>query len=402
MKKKTIISVVTLLSLGLGFLFGFVAPGFSLKIKFIGDWYIKLLKIIISPVIFVSMSLSVLNRQEKKTFLIIKTVGFFVLMFVVTFLMMSLVVYIFKPGVNFVVDTPSDTTSSADFTIKSILRNLLPTDVEGFFLGKNIFFVIIVALLSSFIVSKTKGRIGYSKGLGYCKKVLDFVLQIIIYLTPLGVLSLVSNMVVSYGSMIVTVGLKYILFAYIGTILTIILIMVIPVWIIAKVNPITYIRKVAKVWLVSLSTCSSVATLPYTIKCCNEDFGVDEKITDVVVPLGCTIHMCGGAVSFALLGQFVAQMSGVNIGFGTYMLMILFATLINMAAPGIPGGGVIIGLTYLSILNLPINGFYGFYSGIYKILDMPYTTLNVTGDISANILLSHFENKKNEQEKKSV
>ena len=193
--------------------------------------------------------------------------------------------------------------------------------------------------------------------------------------------------------MIITVGLKYILFAWGCSILTILLVMVLPVWLIAKVNPITYIRKVAKVWLISLSTCSSVATLPHTIKCCIEDFDVDEKITDVVVPLGCTIHMCGGAVSFALLGLFVSQMSGFTITFGTFLLMILCATLINMAAPGIPGGGVVIGLSYLTIFNLPITGFYGFYSGIYKLLDMPYTTLNVTGDISANIILNKFEKK---------
>ena len=64
-----------------------------------------------------------------------------------------------------------------------------------------------------------------------------------------------------------------------------------------------------------------------------------------------------------------------------------------MAAPGIPGGGRIIGISYLMIFGLPIAGFYGFYNGIYSLLDMSYTTLNVTGDISANIILNKFEKK---------
>ena len=104
--------------------------------------------------------------------------------------------------------------------------------------------------------------------------------------------------------------------------------------------------------------------------------------------------MCGGAVSFALLGFFVAQFTGATVTFPMFMLMLLCATLINMAAPGIPGGGVVIGLSYLTIFGFEVESFFGIYSGIYKLLDMSYTTLNVTGDISANILLNHFESKK--------
>ena len=67
--------------------------------------------------------------------------------------------------------------------------------------------------------------------------------------------------------------------------------------------------------------------------------------------------------------------------------MIFSATVINMAAPGIPNGGVVIGATYLSLLGLPLT-FIGFYSSIYKLLDMSYTTLNVTGDVTANVILN--------------
>ena len=67
--------------------------------------------------------------------------------------------------------------------------------------------------------------------------------------------------------------------------------------------------------------------------------------------------------------------------------MLLLALIMNMAAPGIPGGGVVLGTSYLSYLNIPLD-FIGFYIGIYKLLDMSYTTLNVTGDITANIIIN--------------
>ena len=166
--------------------------------------------------------------------------------------------------------------------------------------------------------------------------------------------------------------------------------MILPVWIFAKVNPIDYIKKVSKVWLMSFTTCSSLATLPTTIKICNEEFDIPEDITNLVVPLGCTIHMCGGAVSFALLGIFTSKLFGVELTFTLFMQMIISATLINMSAPGIPNGGIVIGATYLSLLGIPLE-FIGFYSGIYKLLDMAYTTLNVTGDVTTNILISKEE-----------
>jgi Na+/H+-dicarboxylate symporter len=123
------------------------------------------------------------------------------------------------------------------------------------------------------------------------------------------------------------------------------------------------------------------------MKVCEEEFGVDKNIVDVVSPLGCTIHMCGGAVSFALLGLFCSRMYGIEVNLITFIMMMISSLLINMSAPGIPNGGVVIGATYLQLLEIPLD-FIGFYSGMYKILDMLYTTLNVTGNITANVIIS--------------
>lgn len=400
-KSKLILTIITLVCLAIGFILGFLAPEFSQSIEFFGDWYVQELKIIIGPIIFVSIFINVLKREKGSTLTLAKTVGLFIAMFIVTFLITSAIVAIAQPGVGFDIHSDKNTDKNADFGVLSILKNLLPSDLKSLFMGGNIFFVIVLAFVLSIIISFTPIRDKASQIAGVVKKYLGYALSIIVFLTPLAVISLVSKAVVKYGSALLGFGLKYILFAWGCSIVALILVMILPVWIIAKVNPITYIKKVSKVWLVSLSSCSSAATLPHTIKCCNEDFGVDERITDIVVPLGCTIHMCGGAVSFALLGLFVAQLNGISITFGTFMLMLLASTLINMAAPGIPGGGKVIGMSYLLLLGFPIDGFYGFYEGIYSLLDMSYTTLNVTGDISANIIISHFDKNK-EIEKTSI
>jgi len=393
-KINKILTIANIAALLLAFLVGFLLPNFAIAIKPIGNWFIYALKVVIGPIIFCSMSSFLLNRDKNNKFIIGKTVLLFIIMFVVTFLITSLIVFIAKPGSNFAITGTGSSSKQADFSITSIHKNLLPQSIDDFFQGKCIFFIIVLTLLIAFIISLTPAKKSYAKGVATFKKYVDALLKLIMFVCPFAILSLVSNLIVSYDTKTFQMGLMYILFAYGLSIIAIIIVMIIPVWIISGINPISYIRRASKVWLMTITTCSSAATLPYTIKVCNEDFGVDEKITNVVVPLGCTIHMCGGAVSFSLLGFFVAQMSGISVTIPMFLLMILSATLINMAAPGIPGGGVVIGFTYLSIFGFPVDTFYGVYAGIYKFLDMSYTTLNVTGDISANVILDTFEKRK--------
>ena len=148
-------------------------------------------------------------------------------------------------------------------------------------------------------------------------------------------------------------------------------------------------------YLTALSTCSSAATLPETMRTCREEFGTSERTTGIVAPLGCTVHMCGGAVSFSLLGLFVLQMTGRTVSPGALLMMLLFSLLLNMGAPGIPGGGIVLGATYLGMLGVEhAELFLGMYAGIYRILDMAYTSLNVAGDVSANVLIDRWEKRK--------
>jgi len=204
------------------------------------------------------------------------------------------------------------------------------------------------------------------------------------YLTPIGVFSLIGSSISTNGLSVLKSALIYIVLAYILTIIIIFIMMII---LRKKIKPIMYLKKIGKIWLMTISTCSSVATLPYTLKLCKEDLKIDAEATDLVVPLGTTINKIGGAVSFALLSIFTTQLYGINITIPLFLLMIFISLLLNIAAVGIPSGGIILGATYLSMLGIPLT-FMGVYSGIYRLLDMAYTTLNVTGNINANIYLN--------------
>ncbi len=130
--------------------------------------------------------------------------------------------------------------------------------------------------------------------------------------------------------------------------------------------------------------------MPTSINVCINDLKAPENITKFTLPLGCTINMCGGACSFCCLAIFVTDFYGLNLGLGNLAVLIVVATLLNMAAPGIPGGGIILGASFLSIMGLPFD-LMGPISAFYRLLDMAFTTINVEGDIIANLIISKSE-----------
>lgn len=391
MKNK--LSLFTLIGLVLGVIFGLCLPSLAPSIKFIGTYYITILKYMVVPVVITTISVSIYNSTKLKNKLVPVTLLVFVLMFSATFLLSSLIVMLINPSSGFVLENVDWSGTTSVPGIIGMLSNLIPKDFKKFLTGGYLFTVILISVIIGFVCSRFDNG---QKVIDVIEKIKDFLFKILgyyMYITPIAVFSLISNTIVEYGPIVLGIGAKYILTAYICAIAALIVVMILPILLITKMNPITFVKRVYKIWMITLSTCSSAATLPYTIKTCHEEFGIPDEVTDVVVPLGTTIHMCGGAVSFALLGLFCSKLFGVQITFGKYILMLIYAILINMAAPGIPNGGVAIGATYLQLLGIPLD-FIGFYSGIYKLLDMIYTSLNVTDDIASNVIINYLNNRK--------
>ena len=387
MKKN--ISILTLIMLLLGIIAGLTVKSFVSSISFIGTIYINLLKFLIGPVVFTSIVPTIYHSAKRKDSQLTRAVITYMAMFLATYLLMSLLVILIDPAKGFSFPATDWNGTAQSLSAQDIIVNLFPGNIVSIFADTKLFAIILFAYALGIALNQVKKGERIAEDIEIVRDVFFKILKYIMYLTPLAVFALISNTVASYGAVIIGVGLKYIAMAYLGGLCTIIVIMMLPVWIFAGISPAAYLKKVYKVWLVSLTTCSSAATLPTTMKVCKEEFGVPDEVVDIVSPLGCTIHMCGGAVSFALLGLFCSRMYQIEVSLPLYLLMALSALLINMSAPGIPNGGVVIGATYLQLLGIPLD-FIGFYSGLYKILDMLYTTLNVTGNITANVLIAKF------------
>ena len=397
LRPGTILPLLSLAAFALGLILGLTAPGFFAPISFIGTVYLNLLKLIVIPLLMAEVAVGVYRAGASAPGQLIRTVALFAVMFVISFLLTAGLVSLLRPGVGMELFGGEWDGSAAVMSPGTFFESIFPANLFAAMSAGSM----LPCLLFAFVFGTAAGSVRAEKLMdavdefrAVCTKILSYIM----WLTPPGVFSLIGSAAAGYGAALLGVCARYILTAWLGCLVVTVLVMILPVWLFCGITPIRYIRSVAPVWLLTLSTCSSAATLPTTLRVCHEEFGIPERITGVVVPLGCTIHMCGGAVSFCLLGLFTLQMAGASVTLPLFLQMLLVATLMNMAAPGIPGGGVALGAAYLGILGAP-GGFIGLYSGVYRLLDMAYTSVNVTGDITANLLLAENEKRKEPTER---
>ena len=375
----------------LGVLLGFAAPKFSIATKVVGDLYLNLIKMMIIPIVFCAVFCGIANIHDSALLrkIGVRTVVLYVLMFVVSAAVSLAIAYAIRPGLGTVFEnTPEYTGNITSPTISSFLTNIVPTNIVSAAASGStlpvILFTIVFAVAIVAVGDKGRPVLDFMNSLSAAMfKMLGYFMEV----SPLGVMSLMAFSVAQYGAGIFGALAKYIACCWLCCIVVFFLVMALPTCLYTGVSFSRFLKACGKIALVTLSTTSSAATLPTTINVSMEDLGAPEGVSKFTLPLGCTINMCGGACSFCCLAVFVSDFYSIPLAFSTIVFLVAVATLINMAAPGIPGGGVVLGASFLSILGLPMD-LMGPISGFYRLLDMAFTTINVEGDVAANLIIA--------------
>lgn len=362
--------------------------------KVVGDIYLILIKMLIVPIIFCAVCGGIANMQNVSDLkrIGIKTVILFVLMFVLSSVVSLGVAYTLRPGRGIVFknipvfDQEVTTPTLTGFLLSVFPSNPIAAMAEGKILPV-ISFTILFAISIVLVGDAAKPVLNFVNSLSaVCFKILDIIMET----SPIGVMSLMAFSIANYGAGIFTALGKYIVTCYIACILTFLIAMVVPLILYTGMNFKALIKGLSKVWLVTLATTSSNAALPTSINVSTQEFKAPKTITNFILPLGATINMCGGACSFCCLAVFVSDFYSISLTLGELIVLIVVATLLNMAAPGIPGGGIILGASFLSIMGLPFD-LMGPIAAFYRLLDMAFTTMNVTGDVVANLMVCKSE-----------
>jgi Na+/H+-dicarboxylate symporter len=210
------------------------------------------------------------------------------------------------------------------------------------------------------------------------------IVHLLMYFAPIGVFALIASKLGAAGGGDLFLAELAKIGKYVGTVLSALLVhglLVLPVilYITTRRNPVTYFKNVVAALTTAFSTASSSATLPVTIECAEENNRISRKSSLFVLPLAATVNMNGTALYESVAAMFIAQMMGIQLGFGEQMIIFVTATLAGIGAAGIPEAGLVTMVMVLQSVGLPLEGI-GMLLSIDWFLDRCRTTINVWGD----------------------
>lgn len=371
-------------ALVLGIVVGLLWGPDAASIKWIGDFFVRAIRMLVVPLIFFSIVAGVASIGDLRK---LGAVGWrALLLFVVTgqiavWLGLGLGTF-FGPGKG--LDTsamargptpePSQTTAT-DMILSIIPENPVQVMADGQVLPLIVFALLVgVGIVMAKEQGEPAARI-FDSGAVVMQKVTSIVME----LTPFGVFALMAWVAGTLGQDALFALARLVALNYLGCLLLILVVYTGIVRLLAKLPVKDFFRGMVDAIAVAYSTASSNATLPVTLRCTQRNLGVSRPTSSFVVSLGATINMDGTAMYLGLATLFGAQIFGVDLTFADYILISVLATLGSVGAAGIPGAGLIMMALVFGAVGVPLETI-AFVAGVDRIMDMMRTATNVTGD----------------------
>ncbi|MGE7904647.1 dicarboxylate/amino acid:cation symporter [Peribacillus sp. NPDC094092] len=397
MKKKLGLGTKVFIGFLIGIILGLIFKEKILIVKPIGDIFLTLIKMIVVPLIFFSITSGIFSIGDVQK---LKRIGTKTLVYYIGTTLLAgaiglLVAHLFKPGkgINIAnIEASSEFKASEIPSFGETILGLFPSNPVQALSEGNLMQIIIFSLFLgiSIVLIGNKSET-LKKFFDEGTEVMYKMTGIIMAFSPIGVAALMACTIGEYGLKIFGPLGKFILVDYIGLIFVIILMYLFMLKFIAKFPISKFFKSIGKIWIVTASTTSSSGTLPVTISVTKEDYKVKEELAQFTLPIGATMNMNGAVVYYAAAVIFVSQIYGIEMPLSQQLLIILMTTLISVGSPGIPGGGIVMTIMLLTTLGLPME-IVGMIAGIYRIIDMGHTTLNVTGDVVSTLCIARSEN----------
>ena len=377
----------------------FMGPDAS-AFKPLGDLFIQLIKMLVVPLVFVSIISGAAALGETKSAGLIGTVsiGYMLITTVISIALALLFGELFQPGVSVdqtTVTSLAATYETADTAVPVAMGfwdtviGMIPANPIEALTSGNILQIIIFGLFFGFGVSALaqEKRQKVCNGLNTILEALIWCIGKVMFVAPLGVFGLIADATGTFGFEVL-LQVANVLWIDIIVILIIGLgLYPLTVALFSRVKLKDYFRAMIKPQIVSFSTASSLATLPVNMNACDE-MGISKQTSGFVLPLGATINMSGNAIYYALLATFFAQFYGIDLTMGHYISITIVCALGAIGQAGVPGP-TLLAAAVLVAADIPLEGLPLFYA-LDRIFDMMRTTLNITGDAACAAVVDRF------------
>jgi len=369
-----------------GFFLGEAAEGLF---GWLGDLFLRALKMIIVPLIVASMVTGVTSLGDARK---LGRTGFWTLAYYMATTALSVAVGIvlvnlIRPGVGVerAGEVPAILAGKESLSFTDVILGMVPDNLFTAAADLDILPLIVFSLLFGGVVT-TLGERGrpLTAFFDALNEAMMRIVHLVMWFAPVGVFGLVAGKLGEAGggeaflAEIAKVG-KYMATVLIGLGVHGLVVLPLILWLFTRRNPWVYFRNMLSALTTAWSTASSSATLPVTFECVEEQNEVASESADLVLPLGATINMDGTALYEAVAAIFIAQSYGVPLGFQAQCIIFVTATLAAVGAAGVPQAGLVTMVMVLQAVHLPLEGI-GIILAVDWFLDRWRTAVNVWGD----------------------
>lgn len=373
----------------------------------IGQLFLNAMQVIIIPMVFTSIALamSCISDTKKLGRIAYKTIFGFLFTSIAA-LFCAGVVGMFANNLGwFQVGRTSEVvtqTGNVGSNPLLIIIQTIPNNITAVFsTNENVLAIVFLAVITGLCFNYLGQEISV------LRKLLEEINQIItVFLTflitkfgPVAVFVLITRTFAIYGiehlkpalvymGVVILVALPFLVFGY-----------SIYLYLFTRLNPIPFIKKMAKVALFAFSMNSSASTLPLNQKTVVNELGVNEELSSFILPLGMTINMNGTAIYQVIAAIFIASSAGYHLTFSSITMIATLALISSVGTPAAPGSGTVILFTILTAMGFNNDAAIVTYSLILAInrpIEMFVTSLNVVGDAATAIVVAKSENALNE------
>ena len=397
----TKILIGMLAGIAIGYLF-VLAGHPALVSNWIQPWgtiFIRLLKLIAVPLVFLSLikGIAGMKNIRRLSGLGFKTISIYIATTFFAVLLGLGMVNLVKPGRMISAEQTAQYKEKFNVNVQpdqiEAIKHSKPMDFIVDIVPENIILagsnnsamlqVIFVALLFgiAIVLLGEKETAAFMNVVNSLDKIILRIVELIMEFAPIGVLALMAGLIVDFSgdsSMFAALGL------YAATVIAALLTLIVlfyPVMlrIFTKRNIPEYLKNIFPIQLLAFSTSSSSATLPFTIEQSQKKLGISEEVSSFVLPLGATINMDGTSCYQVIAIFFIAQIFGIDLSAAQMLTIVMLTVLASIGTPGVPGGSMVMTVMVMSSVGIPIEGL-ALIVGIDRPLDMLRTVVNVTGD----------------------
>jgi len=360
------------------------------------DLFLRLLRMAILPLVITSIVSAVIQVGSSKGLgkISLRTITYYLTTSVLAILTGQVLVNVFKPGKGArigLLETPEG-IGVVDQGFGDLLLNIIPENPFEAMANGDVLPVIFFSLLFGFFVTQLKidqrnllGNV-FQAAFEAMMKLTSFV----IWTAPIGVFGIIAGIVAKTGfDAFASLG-KFFLVVIAGLSIHFFITLPLILKYVGKLSPVKHYRGMLSALITAFSTCSTIVTLPLTLKAVTEVSGASKKAAGFVLPIGATINMDGTALYECVATIFIAQVYGFDLGLAQQGIIVITAVLASIGAASIPMSGFVMLTIILNAVGLPLEG-VALILAVDRILDMFRTTVNVYSDSVGAVVISRLE-----------